>query len=112
MVRMVFRQYIAGESYSRIAAELERAGYPYSEGATRWNKNMVGRILQNSKYLGQDAYPMTVVSKFMARTILTTTIMNLLSFPLSYEDATPVISDLASSHLIWSPPASIGGLSF
>jgi len=60
MVRMVFRQYIAGESYSRIAAELERAGYPYSEGATRWNKNMVGRILQNSKYLGQDGYPILV----------------------------------------------------
>ncbi len=60
MVRMVFRQYIAGESYSQIAAELEKAGCPYSEGASRWNKNMVGRILQNRKYLGQDAYPMLI----------------------------------------------------
>lgn len=60
MVRMIFRQYIAGESYSRIAAELEKAGCPYSEGASRWNKNMVGRILQNRKYLGQDGYPMLI----------------------------------------------------
>ena len=57
IVRTVFRQYIAGDSYSRIAAELEKAGCPYSEGAARWNKNMVGRILQNRRYLGQDGYP-------------------------------------------------------
>lgn len=60
MVRMVFRQYLAGDSYSRIAAELEKTGCPYSEGAACWNKNMVGRILQNRKYLGQDGYPFLV----------------------------------------------------
>jgi len=60
MVRMVFRQYLAGNSYSRIAAELEKMGCPYSEGAACWNKNMVGRILQNRKYLGQDGYPFLV----------------------------------------------------
>lgn len=60
MVRMVFSRYVAGDSYSLIAAVLEKAGYPYSEGAARWNKNMVGRILQNRKYLGQDGYPLLV----------------------------------------------------
>lgn len=60
MVRMAFRQYIAGDSYSQIAAALEKTGYPYSESASRWNKNMVGRILQNRRYLGQDGYPILV----------------------------------------------------
>ena len=60
MVRMVFRQYVTGDSYNRIAAALEKTGYPYSEGASCWNKNMVGRILQNRKYLGQDGYPILV----------------------------------------------------
>ena len=57
MVRLVFRQYIAGESYSRIAAMLEKADCPYIEGSSRWNKNMVGRILQNRRYTGRDRYP-------------------------------------------------------
>jgi len=60
MVRLIFRQYISGESYGRIAAMLEKAGQPYSEGPSRWNKNMVGRILQNRKYTGQDGYPKLV----------------------------------------------------
>lgn len=60
MVRMAFRQYIAGDSYSRIAAALEKTGCPYNKGSSRWNKNMVGRILQNRKYFGQDGYPILV----------------------------------------------------
>jgi hypothetical protein len=63
LVRLAFRQYIAGESYSRIAAMLEKTGCPYSEGASSWNKNMVGRILQNRKYTGQDRYPMLVTEE-------------------------------------------------
>ena len=63
MVRLAFQQYIAGESYSRIAALLEKTGCPYSEGASSWNKNMVGRILQNRKYTGQDRYPMLVTEE-------------------------------------------------
>jgi hypothetical protein len=60
IVRTVFRQYITGDSYKQIAAALEKAGYPYSEGTTHWNKNMVGRILQNRRYLGQDGYPILI----------------------------------------------------
>jgi site-specific DNA recombinase len=70
MVRLVFRQYIAGESYSRIAALLEKTGCPYNEGATSWNKNMVGRILQNRKYIGQDGYPTLVTEEEFIQSIL------------------------------------------
>lgn len=57
LVRMIFKQYLAGQSYSQIASELEASGTPYSEGSSRWNKNMVGRILQNRRYTGQNNCP-------------------------------------------------------
>lgn len=63
LVRMIFKRYLAGESYSQIAAALEVLGVPYSEGASRWNKNMVGRILQNRKYIGGNGYPPLVADE-------------------------------------------------
>lgn len=60
VVRLVFRKYINGESYNSIAASLETAGCPYNGGSSGWNKNMVGRILQNRRYLGQDGYPILI----------------------------------------------------
>lgn len=57
LVRTIFKRYLAGESYSNIAAFLETSGVPYSTGTSHWNKNMVGRILQNYKYIGGDGYP-------------------------------------------------------
>lgn len=63
LVRMIFKRYLAGESYSQIAAALDASGVPYSEGASRWNKNMVGRILQNRKYIGGNGYPPLVADE-------------------------------------------------
>ena len=60
---MIFKRYLAGESYSQIAAALDASGVPYSEGASRWNKNMVGRILQNRKYIGGNGYPPLVADE-------------------------------------------------
>lgn len=57
LVRIIFKRYLAGESYSQIASALDMSGVPYSEGASNWNKNMVGRILQNRKYTGNNDYP-------------------------------------------------------
>lgn len=57
LVRMIFSRYLAGESYSQIASALDASDVPYSEGASRWNKNMVRRILQNRKYIGNGNCP-------------------------------------------------------
>ena len=57
LVRMIFNRYLAGKSYSQIAAALEASGVPYREGTSHWNKNIVGRILQNRKYTGNDNHP-------------------------------------------------------
>ena len=52
----VFQSYLNGESFAKIAEEME---VPYNEGVT-WNKNMVNRIIENEKYLGTDKYPQLI----------------------------------------------------
>jgi hypothetical protein len=71
LVRIIFKRYLAGESYSQIASALDASGVPYSEGASNWNKNMVGRILQNRKYTGYGDYPSIITEDdFMQSALL------------------------------------------
>lgn len=56
LVRQIYRLYLNGASYSEIAKAMNKNGYPYSENTEGWNKNMVGRILQNRKYIGDAKY--------------------------------------------------------
>lgn len=60
LVQMVFKHYLAGESYGQIASALQALGIPYSDSSKPWNKNMVGRILQNRQYLGAGDLPQLV----------------------------------------------------
>ena len=56
-VRGIFTRYLQGESYSRIAGEMERLGTRYHQHTPQWNKHMVKRILENERYLGTEEYP-------------------------------------------------------
>lgn len=51
-VQQVFRWYLGGWSYLRIAAKLTELGVPAPGGST-WYRRTVQRILQNSAYVGQ-----------------------------------------------------------
>ncbi len=53
-VRKIFADYIGGKSLKIIASEMK---VPYNSGKQNWNKNMVCRILENRKYLGENGYP-------------------------------------------------------
>ena len=55
-VQDIFLQYTLGASLKEIAAQMSKTGPTYDEGKS-WNKNMVARILENSKYTGVDNYP-------------------------------------------------------
>lgn len=55
-VRYIFRQYILGASYKELLEHLREQDVPYDRDRL-WNKNMVARILENRKYIGQDAWP-------------------------------------------------------
>ena len=55
-VQDIFLQYTLGASLKEIAEQMSKAGRAYDEGKS-WNKNMVARILENTKYTGVDNYP-------------------------------------------------------
>ena len=58
-VQDIFLQYTLGASLKEIAEQMSKTGPSYDEGKS-WNKNMVARILENSKYTGADSYPKLV----------------------------------------------------
>ncbi|MCH5204952.1 MAG: recombinase family protein [Oscillospiraceae bacterium] len=53
-VKRIFEQYIGGKSLKAIAAEMT---VPYILGKPDWNKNMVCRVIENRKYLGEGGFP-------------------------------------------------------
>ncbi len=53
----IFADYIGGKSLKTIAAEMQ---IPYNMGKALWNKNMVCRVLENRKYIGENGYPQII----------------------------------------------------
>ena len=60
----IFEEYLNGSSLMQIAKLMETEKIRYSEGSDRWNKNMVKRIIENEKYLGNEKYPQIISEKF------------------------------------------------
>ena len=58
-VQDIFLQYTLGASLKDIAEQMRKTGPVYDEGKS-WNKNMIARILENTKYTGADSYPRLV----------------------------------------------------
>lgn len=56
-VTKIFSDYIDGKSLKTIAAEMQ---IPYNTNKASWNKNMVCRVLENTKYIGESGYPKIV----------------------------------------------------
>lgn len=59
-VRTIFANYIGGKSLKTIAAEMTT---PYNSGKAVWNKNMVCRVLENRKYIGENGYPQIIAAE-------------------------------------------------
>ena len=59
-VRRIFDAYTAGQTFQQIADALSAQGIPYRSDASRWNKNMVSRILANADYCGTAEYPQII----------------------------------------------------
>ena len=55
-VRWIFAQYLAGASYTALVEDLGERGIPYLPDKP-WNKNMVARILEDTRYTGARGYP-------------------------------------------------------
>lgn len=55
-VRRIYQTYLAGASYKALVEALQERGVVYDE-CKLWNKNMVARILEDTRYSGTDRYP-------------------------------------------------------
>lgn len=53
-IRQIFARYIGGDSLKTIAVQMT---VPYNTCKPVWNKNMVSRVLENRRYLGENGYP-------------------------------------------------------
>ena len=59
-VATIFSEYLNGSSLLQIAKLMESEEIRYTEESDHWNKNMVKRIIENEKYLGNDTYPQII----------------------------------------------------
>ena len=59
VVQWIFEQYCKGIPYNSLVDKLEAQPIPYDEGK-RWNKNMVARMLEDRRYIGEKGYPAIV----------------------------------------------------
>ena len=56
LVEYIFQQYLVGATYNTLVEELREQSIPYDEGKLL-NKNMIARILEDSRYTGERGYP-------------------------------------------------------
>ena len=56
LVQKIFQKYTSGASYQQLVTWLAAQGVPY-RAETPWNKNMVARVLHDTRYAGETPYP-------------------------------------------------------
>jgi hypothetical protein len=56
-VRHIYTDYLSGQSYQSIAANMSAGAVPYKADSPAWNKHMVKRILENPRYTGEKGFP-------------------------------------------------------
>lgn len=57
VVKTVFQEYMNGTSTYRIAKNLTEQGILNASHRPSWNHGTVGKLLENTKYMGDDFYP-------------------------------------------------------
>ena len=66
IILYIFETYIGGATLKEIADRLTEKQVVYSEKNTEWNKARVMRILDNTKYLGNDTFPQIIDESLFA----------------------------------------------
>lgn len=60
VVRWIFDRYLAGDSFGKIAAGLEKQGTSSPTGKDKWNREAISKLLSNEKYTGSDLMQKTL----------------------------------------------------
>ncbi len=63
----IFDEYLKGRSLSEIAKLMQTEKIRYNAISDKWNKNMVKRIIENDKYLGNDTYTQLITDDIFKR---------------------------------------------
>ena len=63
----VYEHYCSGETFKHIADSLTARGVKYLENDSQWNKNNVARLIDDSRYLGNEEYPQIVPAELYER---------------------------------------------
>lgn len=64
LVKEIFSDYIRGVSFLRLTEKLNSQPVAYNP-QTRWNKNMVARILEDKRYVGEKDFPLIIEQDLM-----------------------------------------------
>lgn len=56
IIKEIFNVYMKGSSIRKIAEDLTVKGFPNANNKPSWNHGSIGRILENTKYLGDEIY--------------------------------------------------------
>lgn len=63
IVTEIYDGYLSGKSLLNIAAELNAQNIEFMPGIVGWNKARLKRILEDERYLGNDAYPAIITQE-------------------------------------------------
>lgn len=63
----VYEHYCSGETFKHIADSLTARGVKYLKNDSQWNKNNVARLIDDSRYLGNEEYPQIVPAELYER---------------------------------------------
>lgn len=63
IVESIFGLYINGKSFAEISERMNEAGTPYNNDGRSWNKNMVKRIIENRRYIGEKNFPQIIAKE-------------------------------------------------
>ena len=66
-VRRIFELYLAGNGLRKIQFMLEQEGYKTSTGKTKWNSEVISRVLKNSFYCGLIEYRKEFVPDYLVQ---------------------------------------------
>ena len=66
IVRWVYKAYTDGASFTELTDLLREQKVPY-DGDRPWNKNMVARILEDHRYLGDGGYPQIILAELFEK---------------------------------------------
>lgn len=73
IVRLIFRLYMEGKTFSAIAKHLERHGIPSPAGKKTWQTGVVQSILTNEKYKGHALMQKTYCADFLTKKMVKNT---------------------------------------